>query len=93
MMKQFIAVCSPTNPLEKIRAALLRKKTDVHVTTVSRRLRFHCGLKSYKPACKLVREQIAIRFIIRSSRRMFDWPPVSIQDYVTPITIKICNCL
>ena len=27
-------------------------KTDVHITTVSRRLRFNFGLKSYKPARK-----------------------------------------
>ena len=34
-----IAVRSPTSSLKKIRAALLGKGTDVHITTVSRRLR------------------------------------------------------
>ena len=43
MMKR-IAVGSPTNSLEKIRAALLRKATDVCITTVSRRLRFQFDL-------------------------------------------------
>ena len=47
-----IAVRSPTSSLKKIRAALLGKGTDVHITTVSRRLRFNFGLKSYKPARK-----------------------------------------
>ena len=39
MMKQ-IAVYSPTNPLEKIRAAQFQKGTDVYIITVSPRLGF-----------------------------------------------------
>ena len=39
MMKQ-ITVPFPTSSLKKIRATLLRKGTDVHMTTVFRRLRF-----------------------------------------------------
>ena len=70
MMKR-IAVCSPTSSLEKNRAALLGNGADVYIATVSRRLRFQFGLKSYKPARKVIGERTAIRFIIRSSRGMF----------------------
>jgi len=51
MMKR-IVVRSPTSYLKKIRAALLRKGTDVHITSVSRSSRFQFSLKSYKPARK-----------------------------------------
>ena len=60
-----------TSSKEKICAVLLRKGEDVHITTVSRRLKFQFDLISNKPARKLVGEYTAIRFIIRSTRRMF----------------------
>ena len=47
-----IAACSPICSLKKIRAALLGKGTDVHITTVFQRLRFNFGLKSHKAARK-----------------------------------------
>ena len=47
-----IATRSPTSSCGKIRAAVLQTGTDISSMTVSRRLKFECGLKSYKPACK-----------------------------------------
>lgn len=47
-----IAVRSPTSSCKKIRSALLQKGTDVHRSTVSRRLTKEFGLQSHKPARK-----------------------------------------
>jgi transposase len=47
-----IAVRSPMSSCKKIRSALLQKGTDVHRSTVSRRLTKEFGLKSHKPARK-----------------------------------------
>ena len=41
-----IATRSPTSSCGKIRAAVLQTGTDISSMTVSRRLRFECGLKS-----------------------------------------------
>ena len=45
-------VRSPTSSCKKIRSALLLKGTDVHRTTISRRLVNEFGLKSHKPVEK-----------------------------------------
>ena len=50
-MKRFMAR-SPTSSCKKVHANLLRKRTDVSISTVSRRLSKEFGLKSYKPAKK-----------------------------------------
>ena len=47
-----IAVRSPTSSCKKIRSALLQKGTDIHRSTVSRRLTMEFGLHSRKPARK-----------------------------------------
>ena len=43
---------SPTSSCNKVRANLLRKGTDVSISTVSRRLSKEFGLKSCKPTKK-----------------------------------------
>ena len=50
-MKRFVAR-SPTSSCKKVRANLLRKGTDVCISTVFRRLSKKFGLKSCKPAKK-----------------------------------------
>lgn len=47
-----IAVRSPTSSCKKIRSVLLQKGTDIHRSTVSRRLTTEFGLHSRKPARK-----------------------------------------
>ena len=47
-----VAVRSPTSSCKKIRSALLLKGTDVHGTTIRRRLVNEFGIKSHKPAKK-----------------------------------------
>ena len=47
-----IAIRSLTSFCGKIRAAVLQTGTDISSMTVSRRLTFECGLKSYNPARK-----------------------------------------
>ena len=47
-----VAVRSPTSFCKKIRSALLLKGTDVHRTTIGRRLVNEFGLKSHKPVEK-----------------------------------------
>ena len=47
-----IVVRSPTSSCKKVRANLLRKDTDVSISTVYRRLSKEFGLKSCKPAKK-----------------------------------------
>ena len=49
---QRVAVHSPTSSCKKIRSALLLKGTDVHCTTIGRRLVNEFGLKSHKPVEK-----------------------------------------
>ena len=49
---QRVAVRSPTSSCKKIRSALLLKGTDVHRTTIGRRLVNEFGLKSHKPVKK-----------------------------------------
>ena len=44
---------SPTSSCKKVRAALLLKGTDVHCTTVIRRLVYDFNLKAFKPAINL----------------------------------------
>ena len=51
-MIQRVADRSPTSSCKKIRSALLLKGTDVHRTTIGRRLVNEFGLKSHKPAKK-----------------------------------------
>ena len=48
-----IAVWSPISSCKKIRSALLLKGTDVHRTTVSRRLVHDFNLKTFNPAKNL----------------------------------------
>ena len=50
-MKRFVAH-SPTSSCKKVHANLLRKGTDVSISTVSRRLSKEFGLKFCKPAKK-----------------------------------------
>ena len=47
-----VAVRSPTSSCKKIRSTLLLKGTDVHRTTIGRRLVNEFGLKSHKPVEK-----------------------------------------
>ena len=47
-----VAVRSPMSSCKKIRSALLLKGTDVHRTTIGRRLVNEFGIKSHKPAKK-----------------------------------------
>ena len=50
-MKRIVAR-SPTSSCKKVRANLLRKGTNVSISTISHRLSTEFGLKYYKPAKK-----------------------------------------
>lgn len=83
-----IATRSPTSSCGKIRAAVLQTGTDISSMTVSRRLRFECGLKSYKPARKP-----RLTAVMKSKRLAFakkhetwtaeDWSRVMFSDEST----------
>ena len=87
-----IATRSPTSSSGKIRAAVLQTGTDISSMTVSHCLRFECGLKSYKPACKR-----RVTAVMKSKRLAFakkhetwiaeDWSRVMFQ------TNPLCNSL
>ena len=88
LMIKRIAVRSPKSSLKKNCAALLGKGTDVHITTVSRRLRFEFCLKSYKPARKP-----RLTSLMKSKRLAFakehaawsaeDWSKIMFSDECT----------
>ena len=71
-MKRFVA-CSPTSSCKKVHANLLRKGTDVSISTVSRRLSKEFGLKSYKPAKKSKLTPIMKKKRLAFAKKHFHW--------------------
>ena len=86
-MKRFVA-CSPTSSCKKVRANLLRKGTDVSISSVSRRLSKEFELKSYKPAKKTKLTPIMKKKRLEFAKKHLhwtadDWGKVLFSDELT----------